>query len=123
MKSKTLIGMMLALILVQAAPALAAPDDVPSFDDIQVFGLELEKLLNLGSGALALVLCALTALAFKRTHNRRLVYVSGAFLLFGVKALLMGTEVFFGEWPYVDQIASVLDFAILLAFFLGIMKK
>ena len=92
-------------------------------DEITVFGLELEKLLNLLSGLLSLALMALTLMAYRRTGNRRLLFVSLAFLLFAVKGFLNGSEVFLGEWIFIDPVSSVLDFAILLSFFAGILGK
>lgn len=92
-------------------------------DDITVFGLELEKLLNLLSGLLSSALFVLTVIAYRRSGNRRLLFVSLAFLLFAVKGFLTGSELFFDEWPLVDPVASALDFAILLSFFAGILGK
>ncbi|MEW6722234.1 MAG: hypothetical protein AB1324_03155 [Candidatus Micrarchaeota archaeon] len=92
-------------------------------DEVELFGLELEKLLNLASGLLSLALLALTAMAYRRSGNRRLLFVSLAFLLFAVKGALTGSELFFPEFPLVDPIASALDFAILLSFFAGILGK
>ena len=92
-------------------------------EDLEIYGIEVEKLLNLGSGIVAAVLFLLTLLAYKRTHNARLKYVSIAFFLFAVKSLLMGVEIFIGEVPGVDLITSSLDFAILLSFFFGIIKE
>ena len=65
----------------------------------------------------------LILLAYIRTGRTKLLYVSAAFLLFAIKGFLMGSEIFFGEFPGVDIITSVLDFAILLAFFFGVIKR
>ncbi len=92
-------------------------------DDITLYGLEVEKLLNFGSGILALVLSLVTWSAYRRTQNKRLQYVSLAFFLFAIKGFLLSHELFFGELPLLDPITSVLDFVILLAFFIGIIKK
>ncbi len=91
--------------------------------DMELYGLEVEKLLNLFSGVLALVLFFLTYSGYRNSNNKRLQYVSIAFLLFAVKGLLISHELFFNEWSWVDPITSVFDFAILLMFFLGIVKK
>lgn len=91
--------------------------------DIRVFGLELEKLLNLFSGLLSSALLVLTVLAYRRSGNRRLVFVSAAFFLFAVKGFLTSWELFFEELPLVDPLASLLNFAILLCFFAGLLEK
>ena len=105
--------------LLLTLPVASAADP----EELTVFGLEAEKLLSLGSCAVALVLAALTFAAYRTTGKRRLLYVSAAFLLFGVRAFLIGAEIFFGEWLWVDPVANILDFVILATFFIGIMRK
>ena len=104
-------------------PINVAAEEADGGDDIEIFGLELEKLLNLGSGILALVLCVLTLAAWKRSYNQRLKYVGVAFALFAVKGLLAAHELVLEEWSFIDPVISVFDFAILLAFFVGIIKR
>lgn len=116
---KSFFFVIIAMMLLQLPIALAQEGD-----DLKVFGLELEKLLNLGSGLLATILFILTLIAYKRTQRKRLIYVSAAFLLFAVKGFLMSAELFFGDFAaWIDPVASFLDFAILLSFFFGIIKK
>ena len=109
----------LVLCLLMALPLSLAEEG----GEVMVFELELEKLLNLGSGLLALVLSSLTIMSYRRSRNKRLLYVSLAFMLFSAKSFLVGAEIVLGEWPWVDQAASILDFAILSSFFMGIMKR
>lgn len=104
-------------------PISVAAEERDNGDDLEIFNLEVEKLLNLGSGVLALVLCVLTLAAYRRSYNQRLKYVSVAFALFAVKGLLAAHELFFREWSFIDPVTSVLDFAILLAFFVGVIKR
>lgn len=118
MKNRLILFGILALVLF-ALPSFALADD----DEIEIFGLELEKLFNLGSGLLAAALSALTLLSYNRSKNKRLLYVGIAFMLFSIKSFLIGVEIFFGEWSWVDPFASIFDFAILFSFFLGIIKK
>ncbi len=92
-------------------------------DDWTLFGIEGEKLFNLGSGLLATALFCLTVIAYRRTRQQRLAWVSLAFLLFAAKSLLTSAELFFGEWYFVDPVSAALDFAILLSFFCGIVRK
>jgi len=92
-------------------------------EDWQLFGVEAEKLFNLGSGILATILLGLTFAAYLRTKQNRLLYVSLAFFLFAIKGYLTSMELFFGEWLWVDPTAAILNFAILLSFFQGIIKS
>ena len=105
MKNKIVFYIILVSLLTNLASFVFA-EEMGDLDDIEVLGFELEKLLNLGSGLLATGLFIATSLAYKRTGNKRLIYVSAAFLLFAVKGFLTSHELFFGEWPWVDPIAS-----------------
>src|SRR3989338_2129995 len=119
MKNK-LAFYILSVLLLANMPSFALAEEA---DDFQVAGFELEKLLNLGSGLLAAGLFIATLFAYKRTKNKRLIYVSAAFFLFAVKGLLTSHELFFEELSGIDPIASALNFAIILSFFFGIMNK
>lgn len=111
--------MLVFVFLILSLPVFAEEFD----EDWVLFGIEGEKLFNLCSGALALLLFVLTAVAYSRTRNGRLLYVSFAFFLYAIKGVLLSLELFFGEWGWVDPVAAVLDFFILLCFFRGILKK
>ena len=118
MKQITKIIGLLLMVLMLSTTAFA--EDHEDEGLIEAYG---EEVLNLGSGILATVLFVLTFMAYKRTNRSRLLYISLAFLLFAVKGYLSGAELFFGEWLWVDSTTGILDFAILLSFFRGIMKK
>lgn len=92
-------------------------------DDIHIFGLEVEKLLNLGSGILALFLFIITVIAYFRTDNIKLIFISIAFFLFSIKGFLQSHELFIEELTFIDPLASFLNFLILISFFIGVMKK
>lgn len=91
--------------------------------DISIYGFELEKLLNLGSGILALALLAITYAAYRRNHNKRLLYISVAFLLFALKGFITSLELIGLDLLWPDPVSSVLNFAILLSFFFGVIKR
>jgi hypothetical protein len=121
MKNKALLVIIVLFLFIQLSTVVLAEEF--EFDDLEIFGLEVEKLLNLGGSLLAIVLFGLTMVAYKRVHNNRFLFVAVAFLLFGIKAFLMGSEIIFGEWDWVDPVTAFMDFAILLIFFMGIVKK
>jgi hypothetical protein len=120
-KMKKNIFIILILTLLLFLPSLVSAEEED--EDIEVLGFELEKLLNLGSALLATGLFILTSLAFKKTNRKRLLYLSLAFLLFAIKGFLLSHELFLADIPIIDPIASFLDFAILLSFFIGVLKK
>lgn len=119
------------LLLVAQFFSLVFAADVSDISDIStiddgdwmLLGVEGEKLFNFGSGLVALLLLGLTLSAYHRNKNKRLLYVSLAFLLFAVKGFFTSHELFFSEWEFADPVAAVLNFAIMMAFFAGILKK
>lgn len=112
--------MIILLVFLLQIPFLALAEED---EDLALFGLEAEKLLALGSGILAAVLCALTFLAYTRTKRERLIFIAVAFLLFSIKSFLISTELFMEELSWIDPLSAFLDFAILLIFFYGVLKR
>lgn len=87
-------------------------------------GIEADNLVTFGSSILASILFFITIVAYKRDKRKRLLYVSTAFFLFAVKGFLLTSDIFFPQKAgWVDLTASLLDFAILTSFFVGILKK
>ena len=93
------------------------------FEDPEIFGLEVEKLLFFVSANLAFALAILSLIAYLRTKKSRLIFITSAFFLFSVKLFLLSLELFIGEIAWADIFAAFLDFAILLSFFYGVIKK
>lgn len=116
---KTAFFVIIAILVIQLSSFVFAQEG----DEFMVFNLEAEKLLNLGSGILALALFIVSLVAYKRTKLKKLVYISTAFGIFAVKSLLISMELFFGDLSWTDPVASILDFGILLAFFAGMLKR
>jgi len=113
------IILFLSLILVSSPSAFAYGED-----DIIVYpGIEADDLVTFCSSILASVLFVITVIAYKRDKRKRLLYVSVAFFLFAVKGFLSTAEMFFPQAGWTDLIASLLDFAILSSFFVGLLKK
>lgn len=87
-------------------------------------GLDIESLIIMMASILAIVLFIISSLAYLRDRRRRLLFVTGAFFLFAVKGFL----VVIGDFSipgvsWIDTSAPLLDFGILLLFFLGLIKK
>jgi len=109
--------LMMVILLLLAMPVLAEEDDAELFPEGS------EELLNTGSAILATVLFALTFLAYKRTKQQRLLFVTLAFLLFAIKGYISGAELIVGDFDWSDIATALLDFAILLSFFAGVLKR
>ena len=120
---KILFVLIIVFVLISMSSFVFAQEDANGLEDLEVFGLEAEKLLNLGSGLLAAVLCFLTYTAYTRTKRNKLKFIALAFFLFALKSFMMGSEIFIEEIPGVDPITAILDFAILLSFFYGVLKR
>ena len=109
------------LILVFASiPTTIAQEDE---GDIKFRGIELELLLSLVSAILSTVLFIITFTAYKRDERKRLLFVSVAFLLFAIRGFIISSALFIPEIEWFDPLAVILEFAIILSFFFGIVKK
>ena len=107
------------LVFSHSLPFVSAQED----DDIEVLGLELEKLVVMVNAWLATFLFVFAFIAYRKDGRKRLFYVSLAFLLFAIKSFLISSELFFPEIDWVDPVAVALEFAVLLSFFYGVLKK
>ena len=75
-------------------------------------------------GVFALLLFSLSILAYKRTRLKMMVYAAGAFVLFAIQLLLQSLEETYDflESPLTDIMTSALTLAILVLFFLAIVR-
>lgn len=92
-------------------------------EGVSVFsGLDLESLIIIVSSILAVALFIISLLAYLRDRRIRLLFVTGAFFLFAVKGFLVVIGDNSGV-SWIDTGAPLLDFGVLLLFFLGLIKK
>jgi len=86
---------------------------------------ETQEILDAAVGVFALLLLALSLSAYRKTHLRRLLIVSSAFGLFAVEVAVRQVDAFvFAVGYQTDQIiTTVLDFFILLLFFIAVVTK
>ena len=91
--------------------------------DYEILGLELEKLIAMINGLLAIFLFTLAFIGYRRDGRKRLFYVSLAFLLFAIKSFLISSELYLPEVEWFDPLATILEFGVLLSFFFGVLKK
>lgn len=76
-------------------------------------------------GVFSLLLLALSILAYKRTGLKKIIFAAIAFSLFAVQLLLESIEetFLFGDLPIMDILSSSMTLAILVLFFLAIVRK
>lgn len=122
---KTIFILFLLLILLTVVVSAAETNDVE--ENILLVGstgIEVDNIVTLVASIMALALFGLTFMSYKRDGRKRFLYVAVAFLLFAVKGLMIATDIFYPQKPgWMDLVASVLDFGILLSFFIGLLKK
>ena len=87
--------------------------------------LDIAELLKLGSALFALILLSISLLAYYRSRQRRLLFVSGAFGLYFIEIITEHLDLFFPnlETSFLDLLVAFIDFIILLLFFLAIVKR
>jgi hypothetical protein len=102
-------------------PGLITLAGVPAFI---YFGLDADSLINILSSLLAVVLFLISLLSYLRDRRRRLLFVTGAFFLFAVRGfLIVMSDYSVPGAVWIDSLANLLDFGVLLLFFLGLIKK
>jgi hypothetical protein len=86
----------------------------------------IESVILAAIGIFSLLLLALSISAYRRTSLKKIIYAAVAFSLFAVQLLLESLEETFGlleETPISDILSSSMTLAILVLFFLAIVKK
>jgi len=88
-------------------------------------GFETQEALDVSIAVFALVLLALSLSAYRKTRMRRLLLVSGAFGLFAVEVLVRQLDdfVFNVGFQTAQIVVAVMEFIILLLFFLAIVVR
>jgi DNA-binding transcriptional ArsR family regulator len=86
----------------------------------------IESVIQAVIGIFSLLLLALSILAYRRTGLKKIVFAAIAFSLFAVQLILGSLEESFGvleETPIIDILSSSMTLAILVLFFLAIVRK
>jgi hypothetical protein len=88
-------------------------------------GFGTQEALDVAIAVFALILLALSLSAYRKTRMRRLLLVSGAFALFAVEVLVRQLDdfVFNVGFQTAQIVVAVMEFIILLLFFLAIVVR
>jgi hypothetical protein len=87
---------------------------------------DLAEFFSLGTGGFALILLAISLIAYSRARVNRFLFVSVAFALFAVKSLIQQIDLIFPNLDVGTTVSTILvflDFLILLLIFLAVVKK
>lgn len=86
----------------------------------------IESIILAATGVFSLLLLALSILAYKRTGIKKIIFAAIAFSLFAIQLILESLEESLGileDPPIGDILSSSLTLAILVLFFLAIVRK
>jgi hypothetical protein len=88
-------------------------------------GFETQEALDVAIAVFALILLALSLSAYRKTRLRRLLLVSCAFGLFAVEVLIRQLDDFVFDVGFQSEqiVVAVMEFVILLLFFLAIVVR
>jgi|YelNatPaOPRAMG01_1025707.scaffolds.fasta_scaffold24930_4 hypothetical protein len=88
-------------------------------------GIDIVELLKLGSGLFALILLLISTSAYYRSRQKRLLFVLGAFGLYFFKVIVEHIDIIIPniETSFLDLLLALIDFVILLLFFLAIVIR
>ncbi|OLC25430.1 MAG: hypothetical protein AUH71_01035 [Thaumarchaeota archaeon 13_1_40CM_4_48_7] len=87
--------------------------------------LELTDIVDFASGIFAVLLMALSLLAYRNTRTKRLLFVSAAFGLFALRTIVARLDTLIPEAQstLIEVTLALTGFAILSLFFLAIAKR
>jgi hypothetical protein len=86
----------------------------------------IESLIQAAIGIFSLLLLALSILAYRRTGLKKIIFAAIAFSLFAIQLILESLEESLGileEPPIGDILSSAMTLAILVLFFMAIVRK
>ena len=86
----------------------------------------IESVIQAAIGIFSLLLLALSILAYRRTSLKKIIFAAIAFSLFAIQLILESLEESLGileEPPIGDILSSAMTLAILVLFFMAIVRK
>ncbi len=115
-------GMYALFLLLLAGSAMAIGEMNDSTNSLS--GLDMTDAIVIATSVLAIILGAISAVAYARDGRTKLLFVTLAFFIFALKGVfIIGSDLLSLQQPFLDIIANLLDFVVLLCFFFGMMKK
>jgi uncharacterized membrane protein len=85
----------------------------------------IEQVIKMAIGLVSILLLSLSLSAYKKTHQRTIIYAAIAFGLFALQMLFeyLGETMRAFEGPYNDLLFSAMTLAILVLFFFAIVRR
>jgi hypothetical protein len=99
-------------------------NNVGSIDDILEKG-NVAEIFDFGTGIFAAILFALSIIAYKNLKTKRILYVSFAFAIFAVHAIVSRLSLFIPEIESssLETLLAIMGFAALALFFVAIVRR
>ncbi len=111
----------LAAILLICGSAFAQAE---TNDKSTINGFDITTIIVFLSSILAIALGVLSFIGYRRDGRIKILFVTFAFFIFAIKGILIiGSDLLSLQQPSLDIIANLLDFAILICFFVGMVLK
>ena len=86
--------------------------------------LDITDIILIFTSIFAIILGSIGFVAYKRDGRTKLLFVTAAFFTVALKgALIIGGDFLSVEESLLDVIAHLLDFVVLLLFFIGMLKR
>ena len=86
-----------------------------------IYGLQLDSIILLATSILAVIIFIISVLAYLKDERVRYLFVSGAFFLITIKALILIYEEF-ADNAWLEPVAHILELGVVLLFFLGLIN-
>ncbi len=85
---------------------------------------DLDELIRVLSSLLAFFIFAISAIAYARERRKKLLLVSAAFFFYALKGFLKISDIIIPQkGDFIDVAANMLDFVVLILFFLAMVTK
>ena len=96
-----------------------------SIKEVNVHEIELSDYIDFGSGIFAVFLLALSLIAYRNVRSKRLLFVSAAFGLFAIRALITRADLLILEVQStaIELALALSGFGILALFFVAIVRR
>ena len=114
-----------AVIIISGVLTLLVADSIPALrGSRQIYQLYFDTFVTVLLVLLAFTLFIVSLLAYAKEKRGKLAYVAVAFFLFSVRAAFELLDLVIGARRFlIDAVGHVLDFGILLALFLAVLRK
>ncbi len=85
-------------------------------------GSNFDNAVHLATVLLSLALFGISLLSYIRSKKPKFIYICSAFLLFAIKEIVTTYAILIAPTPFLVGLTHIMTFAILILFFIGVVK-